>query len=207
MEYNWKVLFNDDMLDDRLCGLIDVTLSPNHKLFCDELVDWKYVKEFNQIYHNNTDFHHDYERTRLLQKQAIPDGVFVVDGYNVQSVYVPGDTICMKVQVASYKNKHYQLDYFNIQMTSTTQMTCHDGSLYESSYNSYRQFICMYEIENINKFWVVTCDGHPAVATSDFSYVNSDGSGPSLIYDPDNFQEIYDGFYDEFNEISRDNYH
>lgn len=186
MEYNWKVLLNEDMLDDSKCGLVNVTLSPDREIFCDSMVDWKYVKEFNQVFHDNKpdSFVMDDTRTEILMYSVISNSI------NISTDSQSGSSADTTVALSSFKNNRYQLDYFIITMGS-----------------DHREFICMYEISNINKFWIVTCDSHPGVDTADFSYVNSDGSGPSLIYDRKNFHEIYNGFYDAFNEICRDNYH
>lgn len=128
------------------------------------------------------------------------------DGYTIKKVNTKDNSSKYYFRITSYKNDTYQSDYFDIRIHQSTwdKEWKNNEQLF---YDCHRQFICFYEIRDKDKFWVVTCDGHPAVETSSFSYDNSDGSGPDLIYPPDDFDKIYKGFYDEFNEFCRNNYH
>ena len=74
------------------------------------------------------------------------------------------------------------------------------------------ELICLYKINNINNinnidgYCVVGCDGaHPFIETPDFTYANSDGSGPDI--GGSTLEERLDNFKKYFVDFTNDEWH
>jgi hypothetical protein len=228
MQYNWEKLLAFDSLEGG-CPT-NIKLELDRDSYCDENVERHHIVKFNNIarFQDLSSYNLDKDRMEELKAEVVKSIFDIDDGFvfSDPSIFdtddgfefsnpsdfklvmkrLPDDgPIEYQIEISSYKNDKYQLDYLYIK----SGQECYGDNWKNEDpfFETNRTYICFYEIENKDNFWVVSCDSHPLIEATDFSYGNSDGSGPDMDYDPNNFDEIFNGMIENFNEFASNNYH
>lgn len=120
---------------------------------------------------------------------------------NESEINVINSCIAYYIDVSSYINENICIEYFKIRYVERNQRIF-DGSLLDG-----KDVICIYKIDDLKKFCVVACDGHPWLETSQFIHCNSDGSGPDIECNISDPKDIYNKLKKYAREFSQNKYH
>ena len=168
--------------------------------FDDEPINIEYINEFNEFVNNinPNNFIEDKRRTNYLLYQIYSKlrEMNIVSGTNAPNTLMiqttpqfsglhPND----QIYLISFVNGNIRLEYGNL-----------------PDY----QFIALYESigDKLPRCYILGVEqSHPFIYSNNFSYGNSDGSGPDIIYTTPTSVDIFNGLKSYFNTFANDEFH
>ena len=201
--YDWdKIIFVEGRPIEDSHIIENSKIGNNIARCCDEVADDKFIDEFNNTMSTidpksfvrdfyrekfllndilNTKFDSDWESHSdddnddnsndvILAKMKLIKSI--VDHETVEIRFKPKPRFgpeFYRIRIKCFYNDKYRFEFF-------------------TNYDDH-EFICLYEIFDINKYWIVRCEqSHPDFTSHNFGYCCSDGSGPEFdnIFNNDN---------------------